>query len=97
VESVYQECLEFELADRGIPFQAKPVLELTYKGRPLKSRFIPDVVCFNKIVVELKAVSALVDEHRAQVHNYLHASGLRLGVLLDFGHYPKLEFERIVL
>jgi GxxExxY protein len=97
VEPVYQECLELELADREVSFQAKPLLELTYKGRILKSRFIPDLVCFGKIVVELKAVSSLIDEHRTQLHNYLHASKLRLGLLINFGHYPKIESERIVL
>ncbi len=55
----------------------------------------PDYVCFEKIIVELKAVSALTDEHRAQLLNYLHATGLELGLLVNFGHYPKLEYGRI--
>jgi GxxExxY protein len=97
VESVYQECLEMELGDRKILFRAQPELVLTYKGRPLKSKFKPDLICFDKIVVELKAVTALTDEHRAQVQNYLRATKMKLGLLVNFSHYPKLEYERIVL
>jgi GxxExxY protein len=97
VESVYQECLEMELGDRKILFRAQPELVLTYKGRPLKSKFKPDLICFDKIVVELKAVTALTDEHRAQVQNYLRATKMKLGLLVNFGHYPRLEYERIAL
>ncbi|MCW5555749.1 MAG: GxxExxY protein [Verrucomicrobiae bacterium] len=97
VESVYQECLEIELADRSIPFRAQSELSLTYKGRPLRSKFKPDFICHEKVVLEIKAVSGLVDEHRAQVQNQLRAAGMKLGLLVNFGHYPKLEYERIVL
>ena len=97
VESVYQECLEMEFGDRKIPFKAQVELTLTYKGRPLKSKFKPDFICHDKIVVELKAISALTDEHRAQVQNYLRATRMKLGLLVNFGHYPKLEYERIVV
>jgi GxxExxY protein len=97
VEPVYQECLEYELGDRGVPFQAQVGLQLTYKGRPLKQKYIPDFVCFGKIILELKAVTALLDEHRAQLQNYLRATGMKLGLLVNFSHYPKLEYERIVL
>ena len=97
VESVYEECLEIELGDRKIPFVMKPMLSLSYKGRPLRSKFIPDFVCYDKIVVELKAVTSLTNEHRAQVQNYLRATGMKLGLLVNFCHYPKLEYERIVL
>ncbi|MBI5382445.1 MAG: GxxExxY protein [Opitutae bacterium] len=96
LEAVYQESLELELTDQGIPFVAQPKLNLTYKGRPLKQTYSPDLVCCEKIIVELKAVSALTDEHRAQVHNYLRATGQRLGLLVNFGHHPKVEIERIV-
>jgi len=70
---------------------------LAYKGRPLKQRYTADFICFDKIILELKAVSALADEHRAQVLNYLNATGFKLGLLVNFGHHPKLEYERIVL
>jgi GxxExxY protein len=97
VESVYQECLEMEFTDRKIPFRAQVELALSYKGRPLKSKFKPDFICDDKIVVELKAVSALTDEHRAQVHNYLRATGMKLSLLVNFGHFPKIEYERIAV
>jgi GxxExxY protein len=97
LEAVYQECLEMEFGDRRIAFKAQPSLAISYKGRLLKSTYTPDFICGNKIIVELKAVSALTDEHRAQLQNYLRAAGFRLGLLVNFGHYPKLEYERIVL
>ena len=62
----------------------------------MRQKYVPDFVCLGKIVLELKAVSQLVDEHRAQVLNYLNATGFKLGLLVNFGHYPKLEWERIV-
>jgi GxxExxY protein len=85
------------LAFAGIEFKAQVPLSLAYKGRPLKQRYVPDFICFGKIIVELKAVTQLIDEHRAQVHNYLRATGHRLGLLVNFGHYPKVDYERIVI
>ena len=96
LEAVYQECLEIELELRAIPFQPQAELSLAYKGRRLKQRYFPDFLCFGKIIVEIKAVSELADEHRAQVHNYLKATGFRLGLLVNFGQKSKLEYERIV-
>ena len=97
LEPVYQECLEIELEFRRIAFRSQPELSISYKGRPLKQTYRPDIVCEGKIIIELKAVSRLLDEHRAQVHNYLRATGLRLGILANFAHFPKLEYERIVI
>jgi GxxExxY protein len=97
LEAVYQECMELELAGRKIPFHAQPQLALAYKGRPLKSKYTPDFICHDKIVLELKSVTALTDEHRAQVQNYLRATKFRLGLLVNFSHHPKVEYERIVL
>ena len=96
LEAVYQECLEHELGLRGIPFQAKRQLDLRYKDLLLEQKYVPDFICFDRIIVEIKAVSSFTDEHRAQVHNYLHATGFRLGLLLNFGAYPKVQVERIV-
>jgi GxxExxY protein len=96
LEAVYQECLEIELELRGIPLKSQPDLNLAYKGRALKHVYVPDFICFDLIIVELKAVSELCDEHRAQLHNYLKATGLRVGLLVNFGHHPKLEYERII-
>jgi GxxExxY protein len=97
LEAVYQQCLEMELADQGYAFVARQLLPLSYKGRPLRQTYAPDLVCFGKIIVELKAVAKLTDEHRAQVQNYLRATGHRLGLLINFGHFPKIEHERIAL
>ena len=96
LEAVYQECLEIELGLRGISFVVKPGLELEYKGRKLAAQYQPDLICCGKIIVELKAVQELNDQHRAQVHNYIKATGHRLGLLVNFGHFPKVEIERIV-
>jgi len=96
-EPVYQECLEMELDLQGIPFLPQHGIPLTYKRRALQKRFVADVFCDGKIIVELKAVSRVTDEHRAQLLNYLHATKCRLGLLVNFGHYPKLEWERIVI
>jgi GxxExxY protein len=95
LEPVYQECLGIEFDHQRIPAISKPSLTLSYGGRILIQTYEPDYVCFGKIIVELKAVSSLADEHRAQLLNYLHATGFDLGLLVNFGHYPKLEYERI--
>jgi len=97
LEAVYQECLEKELATRNIPYVAQQALNLRYKDKPLKQLYKPDLICFGLIIVELKALSNITGEHRAQVLNYLKATGLRLGLLVNFGHYPKATVERIVL
>jgi GxxExxY protein len=97
LEAVFQECLELELADRRIPFQSQPMLQLDYKSRPLRQTYQPDLLCFGRVILELKAVSKLAAEHRAQLHNYLCASRLRVGLLVNFGHHPLVEYERIVV
>lgn len=96
LEPVYHDALEIEFGLRKIPFRHEPVLPLTYKGFPLKHCYSPDFTCWDKIVVELKACGKLTDEHTAQVLNYLNATGYELGLLLNFGHHPKLEYKRIV-
>ena len=96
LEAVYQECLEKELLIRKIPFASQQKLTLLYKGRKLQQTYIADFICYGKIIVEIKAVKELGNEHRAQLHNYLKATGLKLGFLVNFGHYPKATIERIV-
>jgi GxxExxY protein len=96
LEAVYQECLEIELIDQNVPFQPQADLVISYKGRVLKQTYVPDFVLFDKIVLEIKAVKELAEEHRAQVHNYLRATGFRLGLLVNFGHHPQVEYNRIV-
>ena len=95
LEPVYHECLAIEFEYRQIPAISKPSLTLSYRGRTLVQTYNPDFICFEKIVLELKTVSKLVDEHRAQLLNYLNATGFELGLLVNFGHYPGLEYERI--
>lgn len=96
LEPVYQECLAIEFRLRSIPFIEQHELTLEYKGETLESTYKPDFICYDRIIVELKAVSDLTDKHRAQVHNYLKATGYRLGLLVNFGQHPKLQYERIV-
>ena len=96
LEAVYQECMEKELRLRNIPFVSQKKLKLAYKGEPLEQSYKPDFVCYDSIILELKAVKDIGDEHRAQVHNYLKATGFKLGFLVNFGHYPKATIERIV-
>lgn len=96
LEAVYQECLEKEFLLQGIPFKAQEALSLQYKGEPLKQKYIPDFVCYDKIIVELKAVKMVADEHKAQLINYLHASHFQLGLLINFSSYPKVGIERIL-
>src|SRR6056297_3496662 len=96
LESVYQECLEIENEHQRVPFVSREALRLFYRGRELKQKFIPDLICYGKVIVELKAVDKIMDEHRAQVINYLNATGYRLGVLVNFGGHPKMEWERLV-
>ena len=96
LEAVYQECLECEFADRQIPFVSQQQLKLTFKKRTLKSVYIPDFICSEKIIVEIKGTSEISDKFRAQMINYLKATGLKLGLLVNFGKYRQLQYERIV-
>ena len=97
LEAVYQECLEKEMKRRGITFLAQQELKLSYKGEPLRQTYKPDLICYDAIIVELKALSATTGEHKAQMLNYLKATGKRLGLLVNFGCHPKATVERIVL
>lgn len=97
VEPVYQECLEMEFRQRGLPCLAQQELILTYKGDALKQIYKPDFICFGKIIVELKALKEIAPEHRAQLMNYLKATGLKLGLLVNLGSYPRVAIERLVI
>lgn len=97
LEAVYQECLEKEFQRRGIPFIAQQQLRLFYKGEELRQTYKPDLVCYDRIIIELKALRDLTGEHRSQVLNYLKATGLRLGLLVNFGSSQKAIVERIIL
>ena len=95
LESVYHECLEIEFGLQAIPCRSQIALPLSYKGQLLKQNYRPDFECYGKIIVEVKAVEKLADEHVAQVLNYLNATGYQLGLLVNFGRHPKLESKRI--
>jgi GxxExxY protein len=97
LEAVYQESLQIEFSRRQIPFKAQVELPLVYKDQPLLQIYRADFICFEKIIVEIKAIKDIGDEHRAQVFNYLKATNYRLGLLVNFSHYPKVTIERIVL
>jgi GxxExxY protein len=96
LEPVYHECLEIELEFQRIPFLSKPPQTLQYRGRTLVQKFSPDFICYDKVILEIKAVSALINEHRAQLLNYLSATDCKLGLLVNFGRYPRLEYERLL-
>ena len=97
LEAVYQECLAIEFARRGVPFEALKPLKLTYAGQLLRQSYVADFICYGWIIVELKAVRIIVPEHRAQLVNYLRATGMQLGLLVNFGAMPKVEIERFAL
>ena len=97
LEAVYQECLELEFKKQGIPYEREKEIKIYYDGQELKQTYRADFVCYDKIIVELKAVSELDEAHHAQVYNYLHATGYKLGILLNFGCSDGLEKDRIVL
>lgn len=96
LEAVYQECLALELTANAIHFEEKKKLKLYYKGKELKQSYQPDFLCFDEIILEIKAVKILTDEHRAQVINYLKSTGIKLGLLVNFSHHLKLEHERFI-
>ncbi len=93
-EPVYHECLALEFELQNIPFVSEPRIYLDYKGKTLEQYFEPDFICYDKIIVEIKAVSKLIDKHRGQTINYLNATNFDLALLINFGHYPQIERER---
>jgi GxxExxY protein len=94
-EPIYQECLEFEFRLQNIPFHAQPEIQLSYKGRRLTQHLKPDFICYERIIVEIKATSSLIEAHKSQVLNYLNATGFELAILVNFGEFPKLRYERV--
>jgi len=95
LEAVYQEALGKEFIYQRIPFQAQPVIRIAYKGRALDKTYQPDFICYEEIIVEIKAISALSGLEEAQLINYLKATGLHIGLLLNFGS-TSLEYRRLV-
>lgn len=84
LERVYQDALEYEFRARGIPYEREKKIQIMYKGKPLGEPYRADFVCYGKIIIELKAVKTLEDTHYAQILNYLKATKMKLGILVNF-------------
>lgn len=97
LEGVYQEALEMETEQREIPVRAQQEISILYKGRRLKKFYIADFVAYGKIVIEIKAITKLGRNEEAQLINYLKATDMEVGVLINFGSSPDLEWKRMVL
>ena len=95
LEAVYQEALATEFTTQGVSFKSQPVIEILYKGKPLAKTYQPDFVCFEEVIVEIKAISNLSGIEEAQIINYLKATGLKVGLLINFGN-ESLEYKRLV-
>lgn len=96
LEAVYQESLEIELAARQIPFSAQQPLTIQYKQHYLKQRYVSDFICYDQIIVEIKALDRLRSIEEAQILNYLKATKLRIGILINFGSIGRLEWKRFI-
>ena len=97
LEAVYQEAMERELIHRGIAFTSQEPLSIKYKGEELSSHYYADLLCLGQIIVELKALNRFSGQEEAQVLNYLKATGLKVGVLINFGSHGRLEWKRLVM
>ena len=95
LEGVYQEALGIEFRVQGIPYKAQPVVEISYKGEPLEKKYQPDFICFDDVIVEIKALEHLSGIEEAQIINYLNATKLKVGLLINFGS-KSLEHKRFV-
>lgn len=96
LEAVYQGAMERELTTRGVAFEAQRELVIHYKGQPLGKKYVCDLLCFDNVLVELKAMDRLTGREEAQVLNYLKSSGLSVGILINFGSHGKLEWRRLI-
>ena len=95
LEAVYQEALGKEFSYQGIPFEPQPVIRIAYKGKPLDKTYQPDFVCYEEVIIEIKAISSLSGIEEAQLINYLKATGLKVGLLINFGA-KSVEYKRLV-
>lgn len=96
LETVYEECMEIESKERKIPFETQVKLNVNYKGIPINKKYIADYIGFGKIIVEFKCIPKLAKVEEAQILNYLKATGLKVGLLINFGSKGKLEWKRFV-
>jgi GxxExxY protein len=97
LEPVYQQALGIELTERLIPFEQQKRFRIEYKGTVLEKEYIADFVCFDQVILEIKAVNQLAPVDWAQVINYLKVSKMRVGLLFNFGSVGKLEWKRLVI
>lgn len=97
LEPIYQEAFEIELTRRKIPFEPKRELTIVYKDQPLEKTYVPDVICFDQIVVELKALERLSGVEQSQLLNYLKMTRMKVGLLINFGSRVRLEWKRYVM
>ena len=95
LEPVYQEALAIALRDANISFKREHPLTIYFRGKPLQKQYIADFICENRIILELKAVKNILPEHKAQLLNYLKATGLPLGYVINF-HGEKLTWDRVI-
>ena len=96
LEAVYQEALEMELSKRGIPFHAQKEIQLYYDGQLMKKKYIADVLCYDKIILELKVKSGIDGSDRTQLINYLKATGCEAGLVINFGNPRQLDWKKYV-
>ena len=96
-EEIYQQSLEIELEMRGIPFLSKCQLQMFYKDRIMNTVYVPDLMVFGAIVVELKAVSELTEDHEAQLFNYMRIARKQVGYLINYGRKGQLQWKRFIL
>jgi GxxExxY protein len=97
LEPVYQEILEIECVARKIPAKSQYEITIYYKGKPIKKTYIADLFCYDKIIVEIKTLDKLTAREESQLINYLKASGIQVGLLINFGARPSLEWRRFIL
>ena len=95
LEAVYQEALEIEFTDQRIPFKAQPTVQIYYKRNPLNKIYQPDFICYDEIITEIKAISNLSGVEESQLINYLKATELKIGLLINFGS-KSLEYKRFI-
>jgi GxxExxY protein len=96
LEAVYHEALGIELAYRGVPFTSKSLLRIKFKSGYLKKYYEADFICYDRLLVEVKAQKMLTSNDEAQLINYLKATELKIGLLINFGSFPKLEWKRFI-
>lgn len=95
-EAAYQEAMELEMGERGVPYLSQQLLKIRYKQWVLKKEYIADFICYGKLLIEIKAIDRLTSKDEAQVLNYLKATGFEVAVLINFGAHGRLQWKRLV-